>query len=60
MKEYLDAGRNMGALHAGIRVPSCGLFLNGVRAARSCVYSGDDGVLAGDHIKSASDLDIHS
>ena len=43
----------------GIANASGGLFFGGVRPARVMpVYSGGLGVLAGDHIKSASDLDI--
>jgi starch phosphorylase len=59
-QEYLRADRTWGATHAGVcgrgRWPT-------FRPSSGCtsrlpIYSGGLGVLAGDHIKSASDLDI--
>jgi len=60
MKEYLDAGRTWGALHAGILRPRPVAYFSAEFGLHESlpVYSGGLGVLAGDHIKSASDLDI--
>jgi starch phosphorylase len=59
-REYLDADRTWGARHAGILRPRpVGYFSLEFGLHESLpVYSGGLGVLAGDHIKSASDLGI--
>jgi starch phosphorylase len=60
MREYLDAQRTWGARHAGVLRPRPVAYFSaefGVHESLP-VYSGGLGVLAGDHIKSASDLDI--
>src|ERR1019366_2583005 len=59
-REYLDADRTWGARHAGILRPRPVAYFSaefGVHESLP-VYSGGLGVLAGDHIKSASDLDM--
>jgi starch phosphorylase len=60
MREYQDAERTWGARHAGILGPRPVAYFSaefGVHESLP-VYSGGLGVLAGDHIKSASDLGI--
>jgi len=60
MLEYLEADRTWGAKHAGVLRPHPVAYFSaefGVHESLP-VYSGGLGVLAGDHIKSASDLDI--
>jgi starch phosphorylase len=60
LQEYLQADRTWGATHAGVlRARPVGYFSAEFGLHESIpVYSGGLGVLAGDHIKSASDLDI--
>ncbi len=60
MREYLDAGRTWGARHAGVLRPRPVAYFSAEFGLHESlpVYSGGLGVLAGDHIKSASDLDI--
>ena len=58
--EYLDADHTWGARHAGVLRPHPVAYFSaefGIHESLP-VYSGGLGVLAGDHIKSASDLDI--
>ena len=58
--EYLEADRTWGTRHAGVLRPHPVAYFSaefGVHESLP-VYSGGLGVLAGDHIKSASDLDI--
>src|SRR5579872_255041 len=59
-QEYLRADRTWGATHAGaLRPRPVGYFSAEFGLHESLpIYSGGLGVLAGDHIKSASDLDI--
>uniref|UniRef100_A0A372IVA7 Alpha-glucan family phosphorylase n=2 Tax=Paracidobacterium acidisoli TaxID=2303751 RepID=A0A372IVA7_9BACT len=59
-REYLKADRSWGATHAGVlRAHPVAYFSAEFGIHESLpVYSGGLGVLAGDHIKSASDLDI--
>jgi starch phosphorylase len=59
-QEYLQAARTWGANHAGVLRPRpVGYFSAEFGLHESLpIYSGGLGVLAGDHIKSASDLDI--
>jgi starch phosphorylase len=59
-QEYLSADRTWGASNAGIlRTRPIGYFSAEFGIHESLpIYSGGLGVLAGDHIKSASDLDI--
>ena len=59
-QEYLQADRTWGATHAGVlRTRPVAYFSAEFGLHESIpVYSGGLGVLAGDHIKSASDLDI--
>jgi len=59
-QEYLQADRTWGATHAGVLRPRPVAYFSaefGIHESLP-VYSGGLGVLAGDHIKSASDLDI--
>lgn len=60
MQEYLAADQTWGATHAGVLRPRpVGYFSAEFGLHESLpIYSGGLGVLAGDHIKSASDLDI--
>src|SRR5947209_13934411 len=60
LREYEEAERTWGARHAGIlRTRPVAYFSAEFGLHESLpVYSGGLGVLAGDHIKSASDLDI--
>jgi glycogen phosphorylase len=59
-REYLQADRTWGATHAGIlRTRPVAYFSAEFGLHESLpIYSGGLGILAGDHIKSASDLDI--
>ena len=59
-REYLQADRTWGAIHAGVLRPRpVGYFSAEFGLHESVpIYSGGLGILAGDHIKSASDLDI--
>src|SRR5215831_6868099 len=60
LKEYLEAGRTWGGRYAGVLRPRPVAYFSaefGVHESLP-IYSGGLGVLAGDHIKSASDLDI--
>jgi glycogen phosphorylase len=59
-QEYLQADHTWGANHAGVLRPRPVAYFSaefGVHESLP-IYSGGLGVLAGDHIKSASDLDI--
>ena len=59
-QEYLRADQTWGANHAGVLRPHPVAYFSaefGIHESLP-VYSGGLGVLAGDHIKSASDLDI--
>jgi starch phosphorylase len=60
LREYQEAERTWGARHAGVlRTRPVAYFSAEFGLHESLpVYSGGLGVLAGDHIKSASDLDI--
>src|SRR2546430_9519393 len=59
-REYLEADRSWGARYAGILRPRPVAYFSAEFGLHESipVYSGGLGVLAGDHIKSASDLDI--
>jgi starch phosphorylase len=59
-QEYLQADRTWGAAHAGVLRPRPVAYFSAEFGLHESVpiYSGGLGVLAGDHIKSASDLDI--
>src|SRR5207248_3817379 len=59
-REYLDAERTWGAKHAGILRPRPVAYFSAEFGLHESIpiYSGGLGVLAGDHIKSASDLGI--
>ena len=59
-REYLQADRTWGAAHAGVLRPRPVAYFSAEFGLHESipVYSGGLGVLAGDHIKSASDLDI--
>src|SRR5207249_4969950 len=58
--EYLNADRTWGATHAGVLRPRPVAYFSAEFGLHESlpIYSGGLGVLAGDHIKSASDLDI--
>jgi starch phosphorylase len=58
--EYGEADRTWGARHAGVLRPHPVAYFSAEFGLHESlpVYSGGLGVLAGDHIKSASDLDI--
>jgi len=60
LREYLSAGRTWGSVHAGpMRVRPVAYFSAEFGIHESLpVYSGGLGVLAGDHLKSASDLGL--
>ncbi len=60
LREYLEADRTWGARHAGILRPRPVAYFSAEFGLHESlpIYSGGLGVLAGDHIKSASDLDI--
>jgi starch phosphorylase len=59
-QEYLNAGRTWGAANAGVLRPRPIAYFSAEFGLHESlpIYSGGLGVLAGDHIKSASDLDI--
>src|SRR5208337_2662961 len=59
-QEYLRADRTWGATHAGALRPRPVAYFSAEFGLHESlpIYSGGLGVLAGDHIKSASDLDI--
>ena len=59
-QEYLHADRTWGAANAGVLRPHPVAYFSAEFGLHESVpiYSGGLGVLAGDHIKSASDLDI--
>ena len=59
-REYLSADRTWGATHAGVLRPRPVAYFSAEFGLHESlpIYSGGLGVLAGDHIKSASDLDI--
>ena len=59
-QEYLAADRTWGATHAGVLRPRPVAYFSAEFGLHESfpIYSGGLGVLAGDHIKSASDLDI--
>src|SRR5271165_1583326 len=59
-QEYLHADRTWGAAHAGILRPRPVAYFSAEFGLHESlpIYSGGLGILAGDHIKSASDLDI--
>jgi starch phosphorylase len=59
-QEYLQASRTWGVNHAGILRPRPVAYFSAEFGLHESlpIYSGGLGVLAGDHIKSASDLDI--
>jgi len=59
-REYLDADRTWGAKHASVLRPRPVAYFSAEFGLHESIpiYSGGLGVLAGDHIKSASDLGI--
>src|SRR5262249_25936905 len=59
-REYLDADRTWGAKHAGVLRPRPVAYFSAEFGLHESIpiYSGGLGILAGDHLKSASDLDI--
>ena len=59
-REYLQRDRTWGAKHAGVLRPRPVAYFSAEFGLHESIpiYSGGLGVLAGDHIKSASDLDI--
>jgi starch phosphorylase len=59
-REYLQTDRTWGARHAGVLRPRPVAYFSAEFGLHESlpIYSGGLGVLAGDHIKSASDLDI--
>ena len=59
-QEYLQADHTWGATHAGVLRPRPVAYFSAEFGLHESIpiYSGGLGVLAGDHIKSASDLDI--
>src|ERR1700751_5529013 len=59
-QEYLQADRTWGAANAGVLRPRPVAYFSAEFGLHQSIpiYSGGLGVLAGDHIKSASDLDI--
>jgi starch phosphorylase len=59
-QEYLNADRTWGAANAGVLRPRPIAYFSAEFGLHESlpIYSGGLGVLAGDHIKSASDLDI--
>jgi starch phosphorylase len=60
MQKYLNSDRTWGATYAGVLRPRPVAYFSAEFGMHESVpiYSGGLGVLAGDHIKSASDLDI--
>src|SRR5271170_3662109 len=59
-REYLEKDRTWGTRHAGVLRPHPVAYFSAEFGLHESIpiYSGGLGVLAGDHIKSASDLDI--
>ncbi|HXP86488.1 MAG TPA: alpha-glucan family phosphorylase [Bryobacteraceae bacterium] len=59
-QEYLQADRTWGAAHAGVLRPRPVAYFSAEFGLHESfpIYSGGLGILAGDHVKSASDLDI--
>ena len=59
-QEYLNADRTWGATNAGVLRPRPVAYFSAEFGLHESlpIYSGGLGVLAGDHVKSASDLDI--
>jgi starch phosphorylase len=59
-REYLEADRTWGARHAGVLRPGPVAYFSAEFGLHESmpIYSGGLGILAGDHIKSASDLGI--
>jgi glycogen phosphorylase len=59
-REYLEADRTWGARHAGVLRPWPVAYFSAEFGLHESmpIYSGGLGILAGDHIKSASDLNI--
>ena len=59
-REYIEADRTWGARHAGVLRPRPVAYFSAEFGLHESIpiYSGGLGVLAGDHIKSASDLGI--
>ena len=59
-REYLSGDHTWGARHAGVLRPRPVAYFSAEFGLHESipVYSGGLGILAGDHIKSASDLDI--
>ena len=59
-REYLEEDRTWGARHAGVLRPRPVAYFSAEFGLHESVpvYSGGLGILAGDHIKSASDLGI--
>ncbi len=59
-QEYLHADRTWGAAHAGVLRPRPAAYFSAEFGLHESlpIYSGGLGILAGDHIKSASDLGI--
>ena len=60
LQEYLQADRTWGATNAGVLRPRPVAYFSAEFGLHELlpIYSGGLGVLAGDHVKSASDLDI--
>ena len=60
LREYLESDRTWGTRHAGVLRPCPVAYFSAEFGLHESlpIYSGGLGVLAGDHIKSASDLDI--
>ena len=60
LQEYLQADRTWGGTHAGVLRPRPVAYFSAEFGLHESlpIYSGGLGVLAGDHVKSASDLDI--
>jgi glycogen phosphorylase len=60
LQEYLQDDRTWGSTHAGVLRPRPVAYFSAEFGLHESlpIYSGGLGVLAGDHIKSASDLDI--
>ncbi len=59
-QEYLNADRTWGATHAGVLMPRPVAYFSAEFGLHESIpiYSGGLGVLAGDHIKAASDLGL--
>jgi len=60
LREYVEADRTWGATHAGVLRPRPVAYFSAEFGLHESfpIYSGGLGILAGDHIKSASDLGI--